>query len=560
MSIYGAINSATTGLDAQSKALENISGNVANSSTTGYKRLDTSFSDLVASTGSRQSEQVSGTVVATSRATNYLSGDIKSADKNTYMAINGPGYFVVTDRDGLSQPTPDLYYTRAGDFELDADRNLVNAAGYFLQGYPVNQATGSTSDKAEAIQVSDKPMPAEPSTKIDYQGNLPSTPTTNDYNATVPNSQYVDLGVFSTPETSLTPALVATTGGAALTATGKLVDSTQFIAGDTLTFKLSKNKDVTFNITADTTVEDLVNKLNGMHGVTAELQASGEISISSFDTLEVDQASASAPASGLVDMDFTPQPLNVGGTVDRSVVTGEKAQDFIDSSVPGGSETVYDKNGTPVNVELRWALNAEDNWTLYYNSDTKATGNEVAWKAVTDVTFDAAGRLVTPAAGIVQIPNLEVNGVSMGDINLDLGTDKLTQYEDKIGYAAGIDLAQDGYPAGTLRDVSIDSEGYVIGEYSNGKSQKLFKVPVATFAAEQELQRIDGAAFAETSSSGEPDFRGGGTIRAKALESSNADIAKEFSKLIITQQAYSANSKVLSTANQMLDSVLNIVR
>lgn len=559
MSIYGAINSATTGLDAQSKALENIAGNVANSSTTGYKRLDTSFSDLVASTGSRQSEQVSGTVVATSRATNYLSGDIKSADKNTYMAINGPGYFVVTNRDGLSQPTPDLFYTRAGDFELDAERNLVNAAGYFLQGYPVNQATGSKSDKLEPIQVSDKPMPADPSTKISYQGNLPSTPTTNDYNATVPNSQYVDLGVFSKPETISTPALVATTGGAAFTATDKLVDSTQYAATDELVFKLSKNKEVTFGITADTSVEDLVNKLNSMHGVVAELLPSGAINISSFDTLEIDQTTT-VGSTPLLDMDFAPQPLNPGGTVDRGIVTGEKAQDFIDSSVPGGSETVYDKNGTPVNVELRWALNAEDNWTLYYNNNTKATGNQTAWKAVTDVTFDAAGRLVTPAAGVVQIPDLEVNGVSMGDINFDLGTDKLTQYEDKIGYATSIDLAQDGYPAGTLRDVSIDPEGYVIGEYSNGKSQKLFKVPVATFAAEQEMQRIDGAAFAETSSSGEPDFRGGGTIRAKALESSNADIAKEFSKLIITQQAYSANSKVLSTANQMLDSVLNIVR
>ncbi|MFS8182413.1 flagellar hook protein FlgE [Pseudovibrio denitrificans] len=557
MSIYGAINSATTGLDAQSKALENISGNVANSSTTGYKRLDTSFSDLVASTGSRQSEQVSGTVLATSRATNYLSGDITSADRNTYMAINGPGYFLVTNRDGLTQQTPENYYTRAGDFELDTERNLVNSAGYFLQGYPINPATGAVSDRPEPIQVSDAPMPAKPSTQIDYQANLPSTPTTDNYDTTdgAPNSQYVDLSVFSTPDTQTTPALVDA-GPTALTETSKLTDSTQFDAGDTLTLTVGGHAPEVFTVGADTTVQDLLDKLNGMHGVTAEILASGEISISSFEDMTVVETGGTTP----INMTLSAQPIAPATSVDRTIVTGDKADDFIKSSIAGGQETVYDENGTPVNVELRWALNAENKWSLFYNTNTKATGDEVAWKKVSDMTFDAAGRLTSPASGLVDIPDLEVNGVGMGDITFKFGQENLTQYEDTIGNATSIDLSQDGFPSGTLQDVSIDAEGNVIGKYSNDKSQKLFKIPVATFAAEQELQRVDGAAFSETSTSGEPDFRNGGTIRAKALESSNADIAKEFSKLIITQQAYSANSKVLSTANQMLDSVLNIVR
>ncbi|AEV38609.1 flagellar hook protein FlgE [Pseudovibrio sp. FO-BEG1] len=557
MSIYGAINSATTGLDAQSKALENISGNVANSSTTGYKRLDTSFSDLVASTGSRQSEQVSGTVLATSRATNYLSGDITSADRNTYMAINGPGYFLVTNRDGLTQQTPESYYTRAGDFELDTERNLVNSAGYFLQGYPINPATGAVSDRPEPIQVSDAPMPAKPSTQIDYQANLPSTPTTDNYDTTdgAPNSQYVDLSVFSTEDTQATPVL--DDGGSPatiLTATSLLQDSDEFSPGDTITLTVGAHSAETFTVGADTTVQDLLDKLNSMHGVSAEMLSTGKISISSLEDMTF--TGGATP----INVSLTAQPIAPATSVDRTVVTGDKADDFIKSSIAGGQETVYDENGTPVNVELRWALNAENKWSLFYNTNTKATGDEVAWKKVSDMTFDAAGRLTSPASGLVEIPDLEVNGVGMGDITFKFGQENLTQYEDTIGNATSIDLSQDGFPSGTLQDVSIDAEGNVIGKYSNDKSQKLYKIPVATFAAEQELQRVDGAAFSETSTSGEPDFRNGGTIRAKALESSNADIAKEFSKLIITQQAYSANSKVLSTANQMLDSVLNIVR
>ncbi|KZL05743.1 flagellar hook-basal body complex protein [Pseudovibrio sp. Ad26] len=563
MSIYGAINAATTGLDAQSKALENISGNVANSSTTGYKRLDTSFSDLVSSTGSRQAEQVSGTVIATSRATNYLSGDVTSADRNTYMAINGPGYFLVTNRDGLGQETPESYYTRAGDFELDTERNLVNSAGYFLQGYPINPATGAVSDRAVPIQVSDAPMPAQPSTQINYQANLPSKPTTANYQKAdgAANSQYVDLSVFSNPDEQSTLALNDDGAPATLlTAESKLLPSNQFEADSVLTLKVGQHDPEVLDIDANTTVQDLLDKLNGMHGVTAQINALGEIEISSFETLTIDQA-GSVPSSGSVlDMDFAPQPLPSTGTYNPDVVTGDKADDFIKSSVAGGQETVYDENGTPVNVELRWALNAENKWSLFYNTNTNASGDEVAWKKVSDMSFDAAGRLTSPASGLVDIPDLEVNGVGMGDITFKFGLDDLTQYEDVIGGASNIGTSQDGFPSGKLQDVSIDAEGNVIGKYSNDKSQKLFKIPVATFAAEQELQRVDGAAFSETSTSGEPDFRNGGTIRAKALESSNADIAKEFSKLIITQQAYSANSKVLSTANQMLDSVLNIVR
>lgn len=87
MGIFGALTNAVTGLRAQSYSLENISGNIANSQTTAFKRVDTSFQDLIPD--SPTNKQLSGSVVATSRSTNTVQGDIQNASIGTFMAVNG---------------------------------------------------------------------------------------------------------------------------------------------------------------------------------------------------------------------------------------------------------------------------------------------------------------------------------------------------------------------------------------------------------------------------------------------------------------------------------------
>src|SRR5215203_1041529 len=93
MGIFGALTTAVTGMRAQSFALENISGNIANSQTTGFKREDTSFVDLIPDNS--PTKQLGGNVIANSRSTNSVQGDIQNASVSTYMAINGQGFFVV---------------------------------------------------------------------------------------------------------------------------------------------------------------------------------------------------------------------------------------------------------------------------------------------------------------------------------------------------------------------------------------------------------------------------------------------------------------------------------
>ena len=140
MGIFGAMTTAVSGLRSQAYALENISGNIANSQTTGFKRVETSFVDLLPDMPARK--ELAGSVTAFSRLTNTIQGDLQPTGVSTHMALNGEGFFIVQERTGYngSQPTfggVDLY-TRRGDFSIDKDGFLVNGAGYYLRGTSID--------------------------------------------------------------------------------------------------------------------------------------------------------------------------------------------------------------------------------------------------------------------------------------------------------------------------------------------------------------------------------------------------------------------------------------
>ena len=145
MGIFDALTTAVSGLQAQSFALQNISGNIANSQTIGYKETDTAFDALVSQAA--LGEQTSGGVFATSVASNGVQGTIQNETVATDMAVNGNGYFVVTKPTGNSGTIPQFSgvndYTRRGDFQMDSNGYMVNGAGYYLMGIPVDPATGA---------------------------------------------------------------------------------------------------------------------------------------------------------------------------------------------------------------------------------------------------------------------------------------------------------------------------------------------------------------------------------------------------------------------------------
>src|SRR5471032_792463 len=205
MGLFDALTTAVSGLQAQAFAMQNISGNIANSQTISYKGTNTSFEDLIPGS-SVPRLQVAGGVIASSAATNSVQGAIQSATSGTDMAINGDGYFVVQPPSGFSGATPIFTgvasYTRRGDFQLNANGYLVNGSGYYLEGIQIDPTTGlAAGNLAAPLQFQNNFLPANATTQVSYGINLPTSPSTAAFNSAVPNSELIDPTNFAVDPT-----------------------------------------------------------------------------------------------------------------------------------------------------------------------------------------------------------------------------------------------------------------------------------------------------------------------------------------------------------------------
>jgi flagellar hook protein FlgE len=261
-------------------------------------------------------------------------------------------------------------------------------------------------------------------------------------------------------------------------------------------------------------------------------------------------------------------PRGGGGTIGTGQLLGNDNSTFLDESVAGGAVTTYDVSGAPVNLQFRWgkidsaSLGAghTDTWNLFYQVNPNATGVQTAWQNVNqNFSFSASGQM-TPTIASVTLTNCVVNGVALGNPVVNFGTGGVTQFADANGNVQVNQIQQDGFPAGKLQSVGVSTNGRIVGNYSNGRNLDLAEISVATFNGTNFLKRIDGGAFEATDESGQALYGKSGTIVGSSLESSNTDIADEFTKLIVTQQAYSANTKVITTSNTMVQDLLNVLR
>ena len=556
MGLFGAMTTAVGGLRAQAFALENVSGNIANSQTTGFKRVDTSFADLVPD--SVPQLQLAGGVIARSRGTNNVQGDIQNASVDTFMAINGDGYFVVQKPSGFPDGVPvftgvDLF-SRRGDFALDKDGYLVNGTGYYLKVLRVDSATGNVVGSVpEVLQFSNDFLPAQATSMIEYRANLSTFPRTGASDPDIPGSDRLNVGAYSVdPTVAGTGTVVAndvptfldqTISGGAITifdtvgapvniqmrwakvgdtmanaaGTADLNPAVDLSAFDTQTVTITVDgtpTNITINTTTMSDTDELVAAINGIGGITAGLNGAGQI-----------------------------------------VITGDSPT--VDFSV------AYSDPGIGTALGLGAAAFNPDTtarWELFYLENANATGTDVAWRnAGVQYTFDASGQM-TSGTEVVSLTGVSINGIPIGDITLNHGDAGITQFADVNGNAQINLIRQDGYPAGNLQGISVNDEGRIIASYSNGRTLEMAEIVLASFNADNSLKRLDGGAFEATSESGVPQYGATGKIIGKALEGSNTDIADEFTKLIITQQAYAANTRIVTTSDQMLQETLNMVR
>lgn len=664
MGLFDALTTAVAGLQSQSFALQNISGNIANSQTVGYKETDTSFQDLVSQAAIGQ--QTAGGVVASSTATNTVGGTLQSSSVSTNMAISGDGWFVVSQPSGTSGSQTEFSgvqdYTRRGDFQLNDEGYLVNGAGYYLMGEPVNASTGAAeSTSPEVLQFNDNFIPAQQTTSITYSANLPATPSvgvlnpsyfeSNPINGAATPAAIIGTGAALDPDAAATG-----TGTVSSLTTGTTLSSLGITAGQTITVNDGTNS-TTYTSTGSDTVGNLITAINGgSAAVTASLNASGNLvltgnndsasititgtgsaasvlgfatgsntfsptnlltqdAVSQGQTLTVQvsgggtqtitfgtgsgqvatlselqtQIQALTGVTGTVNTtngaisltaNNPTDDITLGGTATLSkfglqvanaypangTVIGADSSAFTSESVDGGSITAYDSQGNPVDVDFRWAKvssaasGGTDSWQLFYQTNSSATGTEAAWQSVGNTfTFNSAGQL-TPSLSTLTIPNLTVNGDNLGNVAMNLGSNALTQYASSSGTSQVGSLQQNGFAAGTLDSLSVNTKGQVVGSFSNGQTIALADITLATFSGENNLQALNGEAYASTPESGNPIYGATGTITGSSLESSNVDIATQFSSLIVAQQAYGANAKVMSTADQMIQSLLQVIQ
>jgi len=278
----------------------------------------------------------------------------------------------------------------------------------------------------------------------------------------------------------------------------------------------------------------------------------------------------SSAAAGFTALGLTsPVALTRTASPGTGIVIGNDLTNFNNETISGGAVTTYNAAGTPVNVQLRWGktdsstlgTGHKDVWNLFYQTNSTATGGQTAWQNVgTNFTFAADGSLSSPVGSAITIPNVVVDGTTLGTVSLNISTGALTQFASTAGAATINAISQNGFAAGQLQSVAINNSGVVVGTFSNGQNINLAQVTLSHVNGTNYLKALDGGAYEVTDLSGPAILGASGKISGSSLEGSNTDIADEFTKLIVTQQAYSANTKVITTANQMVQDLLNVLR
>ncbi len=269
---------------------------------------------------------------------------------------------------------------------------------------------------------------------------------------------------------------------------------------------------------------------------------------------------------------------SIGGTAKATSTIEMTANVPADAAVGAAYTTsmqLIDSLGVSHTVGQTWTKTADNTWALTLSDPVLTSDGVTASGTVSGgpytVTFNTDGSLgsVSPAL------DFSVTGFSSGaadsDITLDIGdiggTDGVTQYASTSSTLGleNVSTEQDGALYGELSGISIDSTGLVTANFDNGISLAIFQIPIATFSNPNGLTLVSGTTYDENTAAGQvhlnlPSEGGAGSLVASALEGSTTDIASEFNKMIIAQQAYSAASQVVSTAGDMFDTLMQAVR
>lgn len=553
MGLSASMYSATSGLKVHGEDMTVIGNNISNVSTIGYKASRMYFEDALSqqvTTASGVGQVGRGVSVGTVMG-DFSQGSLETTTEATDLAIGGSGFFVV------SPAGQDLsYYTRAGNFRFDEDGFLVDPHGYRLQGWPIVETNSSVAAEGATtvadttgVQIQGVPTdiklenfqsPPQATSRVDTIVNVDSasedrsasdtspftalfdeydareeSPLTEDnyaYQTTIKvydeNGSSHNLTVYMDPVSN--DEVEAAAGGKRyweyIVAVPPGEDNRQFWADGDVKRGILMAGTLTFN-------------------AAGELEDMSAFTINSATPADPDLLSAWVPAE-FSQNGYPICTANFLGTDNGSVT-------------PKGADSENTKS-IAFNFGLR---NRGEGW------------NPESLTSLQDLYDIDPSTLTTPLLAT------ELNSFNGFD-------SKEPSALSTTNYATGsttIFQAQDGYTAGFLQNISVDRDGVITGRYSNGQVLELFAVTLATFNNNYALYREGGNLFSETRSSGPPitglaNTGGKGSIASNSLEQSNVDLATEFVKMITTEKGFQANSKTITTVDQMLTTLIQLKR
>lgn len=488
-----------SGLRSHQTRMDVIGNNIANVNTVGYKKSRVTFQDMLNQTmrgaagpqgdrGGTNPMQIGLGVKLGSIDVIHEGSAPQSTGRSMDLSIEGEGFFVV----GQGQ---ELYYTRAGNFDIDPSYNLTTVNGLKVKGWVANN---------------------------DFV--LDTTRDMTDINLSALGDKQIQK---ATSEIYF----------------GKNLDS-RTVGG-------SKTKgDITISVAEyNDTDGPIVINLGESFVLDNEFKIGDEYSEDDWDfdpvkgTLTLKEtAEKNKYFTGPIDDEYT-----------LKEITYHKAETSPDI-------TIFDSQGNAHKLKIIFAKTAENEWQGKIEINDEPIDN-----GLFKIKFDEEGQVIKGAEsldanGRINITHKLGNGVN--DINTFIDLSTLSQVANETT-ATG--LEQNGFEPGSLKSMSVNTAGTIVGTFSNGVSLDLAQVAVANFRNPAGLEKHGNSLFRESKNSGiaqigTPGSAGRGTITPETLEMSNVDLSQEFVDMITTQRGFQANSRIITTSDEMLQELVNLKR
>ncbi len=559
MALLTSLFAGVSGLRNHQTMMDVIGNNISNVNTIGFKGSRVTFSDTfnqfvkagtnpTDETGGTNSYQVGLGMKVNSIDRNWNQGTFERTGITTDLALQGQGMFVLKNNG-------QKFFSRAGAFVFDADGKLVSPQnGAVVQGKVANSdGVIPPGNNLEDIVIdTNLKLPAVSTTQIKWGGNLKSN---SDLTRTL---EVVQRGNIN----SSSLAVGDKTSDYTVTVYNEYGDTFRFVTN----WEKTAANVYTLNWSLkDENGDDLSTPVNGtITGLTFADDGTGNYVL---------DAASKAKFDGVANR-VNVASSNIDFTFDSTIVTQNSSTTTLSASadnnkipnVVSGSVTIYDSLGTAHQATLKMTKIDDNIWTWTVSVPGTSTADGKTATAIGTIEFNADGTL-DPAKISPNNPTFSFSpkgGAAPVNISLDFGSGfgGVTQTSASSVISA---LSQDGSPSASLTNLNIDQYGNIVGIFSNGSSKNLAQIMVATFNNLNGLISVGDNMYLAYANSGEPRIGSLGedtntTVQSGALEQSNVDLSEEFTRMIVSQRGFQANARVITTADNLLQEITNLIR